>query len=378
MTGQRSTDRPPTLGVGVDIGGTKVAAGLVDADGTILDSVSEPTPAGGKIAALVADLVDRLRERATAPVAGIGVGAAGFVSADRSTVTFAPNIDWRDEPLGADIARLLDLPVVVENDANAAAWGEYRFGAGADSDDLLLVTIGTGVGGGVIQDGDLVRGGFGAAAEVGHLRLVRDGRLCGCGQHGCFEQYASGSALVHDARERAASDDPTAAALLARAHRLDRRIERQDVGRLGDLVDLLAGAAHLVHRRGKAGDMLGQRFDQAEQIADLVQRVVDHRRTVPEPFDRAFGQQPGLVARFEHLALILVERPHGALQLAIFAAQVAERIDHALDDARHIGTADGDLAAGGRNLIESGRAALVDRAEFHVLTTPLFVLISEV
>ncbi len=221
MTGQRSTDRPPTLGVGVDIGGTKVAAGLVDADGTILDSVSEPTPAGGKIAALVADLVDRLRDRATAPVAGIGVGAAGFVSADRSTVTFAPNIDWRDEPLGAEIARLLDLPVVVENDANAAAWGEYRFGAGADSDDLLLVTIGTGVGGGVIQDGDLVRGGFGAAAEVGHLRLVRDGRLCGCGQHGCFEQYASGSALVHDARERAASDDPAAAALLARAGGVD-------------------------------------------------------------------------------------------------------------------------------------------------------------
>jgi glucokinase len=205
------------LGVGVDIGGTKVAAGLVDADGTILDSIAEPTPAGGRIAALVADLVGRLRKDADAPVAGIGVGAAGFVGADRSTVTFAPNIDWRDEPLGADVARLLDLPVVVENDANAAAWGEYRFGAGADSDDLLLVTIGTGVGGGVIQEGDLVRGGFGAAAEIGHLRLVRDGRLCGCGQYGCLEQYASGSALVHDARERAAADDPAAGPLLARA-----------------------------------------------------------------------------------------------------------------------------------------------------------------
>lgn len=217
MTGQPSSEPPATLGVGVDIGGTKVAAGLVDGEGRILASVSEPTPAGGKIAALVADLVDRLREQADGPVAGIGVGAAGFVGADRSTVTFAPNIDWRDEPLGADIARLLDLPVVVENDANAAAWGEYRFGAGADSDDLLLVTVGTGVGGGVIQDGDLVRGGFGAAAEVGHLRLVRDGRLCGCGQHGCFEQYASGSALVHDARERAGSDDPAAAPLLARS-----------------------------------------------------------------------------------------------------------------------------------------------------------------
>lgn len=209
------------LGVGVDIGGTKVAAGLVGADGTILDSIAEPTPESGKIAALVADLVARLRQEAHAPVVGIGVGAAGFVAADRSTITFAPNIDWRDEPLGADVARLLDLPVVVENDANAAAWGEYRFGAGADADDLLLMTVGTGVGGGVIQDGDLVRGGFGMAGEIGHLRLVRDGRLCGCGQHGCLEQYASGSALEQDARERAGSDDPAAAALLARSGGVD-------------------------------------------------------------------------------------------------------------------------------------------------------------
>ncbi len=210
-------DRSTALGVGVDIGGTKIAAGLVSAEGEILAHVAEPTPAADGIAPLVADLVGQLRADVDVPVAGIGVGAAGFVSADRTTVTFAPNIDWRDEPLGTDIARLVGLPVVVENDANAAAWGEYRFGAGADSDDLLLVTIGTGVGGGVIQDGDLVRGGFGAAAEIGHLRLVRDGRLCGCGQHGCLEKYASGSALVVDAKDRASGDDPAAAALLSRA-----------------------------------------------------------------------------------------------------------------------------------------------------------------
>lgn len=208
---------PEVLGVGVDIGGTKVAVGVVDADGRILEHLSEPTPDGPAIAGLVAELVGRLRAKVDRPIGGVGVGAAGFVGVDRSTVTFAPNIDWRDEPLGAEIARHVDLPVVVENDANAAAWGEYRFGAGADSDDLLLVTIGTGVGGGVIQDGDLVRGGFGAAAEIGHLRLVRDGRLCGCGQQGCLEQYASGSALVAEARERASSDDPAAGPLLARA-----------------------------------------------------------------------------------------------------------------------------------------------------------------
>ena len=231
------------LGVGVDIGGTKIAAGLVDADGTIVEHASAPTPVGGDIARRVAELVDGLRTKAPGEVTGVGVGAAGFVAADRSTIMFAPNIDWRDEPLGADIARLLDLPVVVENDANAAAWGEYRFGAGADADDLLLVTIGTGVGGGVIQDGRLVRGGFGIAAEIGHLRLVRDGRLCGCGQHGCLEQYGSGSALVADARERAASDDPQARPLLERAGSADAISGPMvtDLARAGDplCVDLL-------------------------------------------------------------------------------------------------------------------------------------------
>lgn len=217
MTHGSSHDAHGALGVGVDIGGTKIAAGLVDANGTIVAQTSAPTPRGGDVAKRVAELVDDLRRTAPGEVAGVGVGAAGFVAADRSTILFAPNIDWRDEPLGADIARLLDLPVVVENDANAAAWGEYRFGAGADADDLLLVTIGTGVGGGVIQDGRLVRGGFGIAAEIGHQRLVRDGRLCGCGQHGCFEQYGSGSALVTDAKDRAAADDPAARTLLERA-----------------------------------------------------------------------------------------------------------------------------------------------------------------
>ena len=210
-----------SLGVGVDIGGTKIAAGLVTADGTIVARRTAPTPAGDGIASTVAELVTHLREGTEGVVTGVGVGAAGFVGADRSTILFAPNIDWRDVPLGEDIARLVELPVVIENDANAAAWGEFRFGAGADAGDLLLVTIGTGVGGGVIHQGDLVRGGFGIAAEVGHLRLVRDGRLCGCGQHGCLEQYASGSALVADARARVEHDPEGGAALVARAGGVD-------------------------------------------------------------------------------------------------------------------------------------------------------------
>ena len=202
-------------GIGVDIGGTKIAAGLVASDGHIVRADSEPTPDDATgIAAVVATLVERLLA-SDVDVGGIGIGAAGFIDVDRATVTFAPNIDWIDEPLAEAVGKLVDLPVVVENDANAAAWGEYRFGAGEDTDDLLFVTVGTGVGGGIVHRGMVVRGGFGAAAEIGHIRMVPDGRLCGCGQRGCLEQYASGRALVRDARSRAESDDPQAAPLLA-------------------------------------------------------------------------------------------------------------------------------------------------------------------
>lgn len=207
------------LTCGVDIGGTKIAGGVVDAAGNLLaqSRVSSPATDPGAIRDAVVGLVAGLR--ADHDVAAVGVGAAGYVAADRSTVLFAPNIAWRDEPLGEALARRIDLPVVVENDANAAAWGEYRFGAGRSSAHVrhqLMVTVGTGLGGGVVADGRLLRGGFGVAAEVGHLCLVRDGALCGCGNRGCFEAYASGTALVRNARE-AATGSPLGAGLLARA-----------------------------------------------------------------------------------------------------------------------------------------------------------------
>ncbi|MGZ5398616.1 MAG: ROK family glucokinase, partial [Nocardioides sp.] len=144
-------------------------------------------------------------------------GAAGYVDRDRARVLFAPNIAWRDVNLKAELEERVDVPVVVENDANAAAWGEFRFGAGSDVDDLMLVTVGTGVGGGLVLDGELYRGAFGVGAEIGHLRVVPDGIICGCGHHGCFEQYASGSALVREARQIAINGVPAADALLARA-----------------------------------------------------------------------------------------------------------------------------------------------------------------
>ncbi|WZH52853.1 MAG: ROK family glucokinase [Nocardioides alkalitolerans] len=236
-----------SLACGIDIGGTKIAGGVVDDDGTILARLRAESPATSS-AAIADTVVGLVRELSREhPVDRVGVGAAGFIDAARSTVLFAPNLAWRDEPLGAELATRLGLPVVIENDANAAAWGEFAFGAGRHhASDLLLVTVGTGVGGGIVADGALRRGAFGIAAEIGHLRVVHGGRLCGCGNHGCWEQYASGSALVRCAREEARGS------LLARAL----------VDRAGGDVDAITGP--MITELAAAGDPFC-----VEQLADL-------------------------------------------------------------------------------------------------------------
>ena len=188
------------LTVGIDIGGTKIAGGVVDAGGAIVEKLRVDTPSDTR--ALADAVVDMARHLAAGhEVAGVGVAAAGFVSKDRSTVIHAPNIDWHDEPLRDTLQDRLRLPVTIENDANAAGWAEYRFGAGRGHSDMVMLTLGTGVGGAIVLDGELFRGGHGVAAELGHLRFVRDGLPCGCGQSGCLEQYASGRALQRTAGE---------------------------------------------------------------------------------------------------------------------------------------------------------------------------------
>jgi glucokinase len=190
-----------SLAIGVDVGGTKVAAGVVDEAGTILARTRRPTPSTspGDVERAIADVVAELR--ADHEVQAVGIGAAGFIDTERATVLFAPNLAWRDEPLRDEVAKLIGLPVVVENDANAAAWAEYRFGAGRGEDHLVCVTVGTGIGGGMVLGGQLFRGRFGIGAEFGHMQVIPEGRRCGCGQRGCWEQYCSGRALLHEARE---------------------------------------------------------------------------------------------------------------------------------------------------------------------------------
>jgi len=223
--------------IGVDIGGTKIAAGVVDDDGTLLAKVRRETPATDveAIEVAVADAVRELCEGRD--VAAVGVAAAGYVDATRSVVLFAPNLAWRDEPLRADLEDRTGLPVLVENDANAAAWGEFRYGAAREVDDMVLLTVGTGLGGGIVLHGNLLRGAYGVAAELGHVRVVPDGIRCPCGQRGCWEQYASGSALVREARELARSSALSASALVELAGGDPAAIEGPmvtDAARAGD------------------------------------------------------------------------------------------------------------------------------------------------
>jgi glucokinase len=205
------------LAIGVDIGGTKVAAGLVDEDGTILARARRLTPSTDPeaVESTIVDVVVELR--AGHEVVGVGIGAAGFVDADRARVMFAPHLAWRNEPLRDDVAAALgDLPVIVENDANAAAWAEWRFGAAQGESRLVCVTLGTGIGGAIVVDGVVQRGRWGMAGEFGHMIVVPDGRRCECGNRGCLEQYASGNVLGREARELAAAGSPVTVPLVER------------------------------------------------------------------------------------------------------------------------------------------------------------------
>ena len=203
--------------IGIDVGGTKVLGGVVSPSGEILITARRDTPreGGGALTQTIADVANELLS--AYPVKSIGVSAAGFISSDRQTILATPNIaGWNGVNLDKELTQILGKRIVLENDANAAAWGEFKFGAGRGRNDLALLTLGTGVGGGLILDGSLFRGAFGIGAELGHMRIVPDGHLCGCGIRGCLEQYASGSALMRHAREAISASPDIARNLLAR------------------------------------------------------------------------------------------------------------------------------------------------------------------
>ena len=188
--------------VGIDIGGTKVLGGVVDETGAIISRARRDTPAEGGVALTQAIADVALELMKDSEIESVGVSVAAFISADRKTILATPNIkDWNGVNLDYELTSRIGLPVVIENDANSAAWGEFKFGAGRGKENILMLTVGTGIGGGIVVNSNLLRGSFGIAAEIGHLRIVPNGLLCGCGAYGCFEQYGSGTALLRHARE---------------------------------------------------------------------------------------------------------------------------------------------------------------------------------
>jgi glucokinase len=203
------------LTIGLDVGGTKVAAGVVDEHGKIVEKLKRPTPsADGErilevIAAVVAELCGRHAVRA------VGLGVAGWLDETRTVLRFSPHLPWReDATLIQRLQVLTGLPVTMDNDANASLWGEVRFGAAQGERHVVMLAVGTGIGGALVLDGRLYRGRWGMAGEPGHYRVVPDGRPCACGNRGCLEQYASGNALVAQARELAGRAPSYAARLL--------------------------------------------------------------------------------------------------------------------------------------------------------------------
>ncbi|KEI44255.1 ROK family protein [Saccharopolyspora rectivirgula] len=202
------------LTIGVDVGGTSVRASVVDAHGRILDTRRARTPrTGQELNSAIADTVRALADRY--PVAAVGLAVAGFVSEDRRIVRFAPHLDWRHVPVADELAARLDVPVLLEHDANAAAVAEQRLGAAAGAKVAALVAIGTGIGGALVLNGEVFRGAYGVAPELGHLRLVPGGRQCPCGKHGCWERYCSGTALVETATELLAAHPEETSVLAA-------------------------------------------------------------------------------------------------------------------------------------------------------------------
>jgi glucokinase len=212
----------------VDVGGTKIAAGVVTPEGRILKETRYPTPASpvrllDSIARAVLEVKNGFE------VDGVCLAVAGLVLAEENKVVFSPNLHAvEDIPLKGKLEPRIGLPLTLENDANAATWGEFRFGAGSEVDHLVFVALGTGIGGGVISHRMLVRGAQGSAGELGHVTIQASGPRCACGNRGCLEALASGTAIRRRARELASEHPGSALGRLA----ADREVLGEDVTRL--------------------------------------------------------------------------------------------------------------------------------------------------
>ncbi len=191
--------------IGIDLGGTNIAAGVVDKNGKILKTDSRPTLSERPYSEVIKDMAElclKLLEECGLSVSdldGIGIGSPGTIDSANGVVVYSNNLGWNDVPLSAELKKYIDVPVQIENDANAAAYGEYVVN-GNNAESFVAITLGTGVGGGVIIGGKIYRGFNGAGGELGHTTLVHNGEHCTCGNDGCWEAYASVTALIRQTK----------------------------------------------------------------------------------------------------------------------------------------------------------------------------------
>jgi glucokinase len=219
--------------IGVDVGGTKIAAGVVTPEREILKEVRYPTPTSSeKLVASIARAVAEVRDGFE--VGGVCLAVPGLILAQENKVVFSPNLHAVEGiPLKKELEPRIGLPLTIENDGNAAAWGEFRFGAGREVDHLVFVTLGTGIGGGVITHGILMRGAQGSGGELGHVTVHATGPRCACGNHGCLEALASGTAIGRRGREVASERPDSALGRLA----VERKVLGEDVTELAQKGD---------------------------------------------------------------------------------------------------------------------------------------------
>ncbi len=239
--------------IGVDLGGTKTEVARVNAEGRLEQRVRFKTDVTGGPAAVIAELATAIRDlrinARTAPVA-VAVGVAGQIDETRGIVRFAPNLVWRDVPFGSILSQELDLPVMVMNDVRAATWGEWLHGAGRDCDDLICLFVGTGIGGGVVSGGRMIKGCTNTAGEIGHITIDLHGPRCHCRNTGCLEALAGGWAIARNAQEAIESDPSAGAGILARAEGMLNGVTAKIVGEAAKAGDHLA--RHLMNEAAAA------------------------------------------------------------------------------------------------------------------------------
>jgi len=316
MAGVTTDQRPDEslVVIGVDVGGTKVVAGVVDADGRVGRTAHRSTPGRRVDAAMVEDaLTEAVGEAAAGhPILAVGVAAAGFVDAPGERVRFAPHLPWQGEPVRQRLAERWGTAVVIDNDANCAARAEWTYGAARGVVDAIVITLGTGIGGGIITGGRVVRGHNGMAGEFGHMQVVPDGHLCECGRTGCWEQYSSGNALVRDARARIGKE-PTLLEELCEGH-ADRLtgpmvteaaeegdlVAREVFAAVGDWLGV--GVANLVAAFDPERVVVGGGVSAAgDRLLEPARRALQRslvgaaHRDVPELVRAQLGNQAGLV-----------------------------------------------------------------------------------